>query len=217
MQYRAIIFDLDGTLLNTIEDLALAANSVLLRHGCPEHPVEAYKYFVGDGIDLMVQRAFPAGYVRQEKSEQLVSEVKEEYGRRWVEHTTPYPGIPELLTFLEERQIPKAIFSNKPHEFALLTVETLLGRWRFVEVLGISPLMPRKPNPHGALIIASKLGLKPQEIVYLGDTATDMQTARQGGFFPAAALWGFRLPDELQDAGAEFLAGSPQDLQTLFI
>lgn len=217
MKYGAIIFDLDGTLLDTLKDLALSVNAVLKEHGLLEHPVDDYRYFVGDGIDILVKRAFPEQYTEEGKLDNIVRAVKEEYSRRWEEHTVPYPGIPELLSFLQENSIPKAIFSNKPHEFALLTVETLLPDWDFVEILGIGAETPRKPDPQGALRIAEMLGLDPGAIVYLGDTDTDMKTAVRGGFYPVGALWGFRPAAELKKGGAEFLAEKPLDLVALFM
>jgi len=216
MNYRAIIFDLDGTLLDTLQDLALSVNTVLKKHGLEEHPQEAYRYFVGDGIDIMIQRAFPEPMTGKDQLKKLVDMVKSEYSHRWADHTVPYPGVPELLDYLEQKKIPKAIFSNKPHEFAVLTVETLLPHWSFVNIIGISPEMPRKPDPTGALVIAREMGFDTNKIVYLGDTDTDMQTAIKGGFFPAGALWGFRTAAELEAGGAGFLAETPGQIIELF-
>ena len=217
MKFKAIIFDLDGTLLDTLKDLALSVNAVLERKGYPGHPVDAYRYFVGDGIDLLIERTFPAAAWSGNNLNLLVNEVKEEYSRRWNDHTLPFPGVPEMLDSLEQKVVPKAIFSNKPHEFALLTVEKLLTDWYFFEVIGIGPEMPRKPDPTGALQIAAKMKLNPAEIVYVGDTDTDMKTALAGGFYPAAVLWGFRPEEELKASGARFLAADPLDIINLFI
>lgn len=217
MKFKAIIFDLDGTLLDTLKDLALSVNAVLERKGYPGHPVDAYRYFVGDGIDLLIERTFPAAAWSGNNLNLLVNEVKEEYSRRWDDHTVPFPGVPEMLDSLEQKVVPKAIFSNKPHEFALLTVEKLLTDWYFFDVIGIGPEMPRKPDPTGALQIAAKMKLNPAEIVYVGDTDTDMKTALAGGFYPAAVLWGFRPEEELKASGARFLAADPLDLINLFI
>lgn len=216
MSHRAIIFDLDGTLLDTLQDLALSVNHVLRRRGFKEHPIDAYRYFVGDGIDMLVQRAFPEGATEGDALSVLVKEVKDEYSRRWSDHTRPYPGVTELLDYLEDHNIPKAIFSNKPHEYTTLTVEKLLPNWTFFAVWGIREGVPRKPDPDGPLLIAANMGLKPEEIVYLGDTGTDMQTALAGNFFPAGALWGFRPAEELLESGARLLAESPQDITALF-
>ncbi len=216
MKYGAIIFDLDGTLLDTLQDLALSVNAVLKKNGLQAHPVDAYRYFVGDGIDILVKRAFPEQFTVDGKLGHIVRAVKEEYSRRWSDHTVPYPGIPELLSYLEKISIPKGIFSNKPHEFALLTVQKLLPDWDFVEILGIGAETPRKPDPQGALRIAERIGLEPGTIVYLGDTDTDMKTAVRGGFYPVGALWGFRPAAELKAGGAEFLAEKPLDLVAFF-
>lgn len=216
MKFKAIIFDLDGTLLDTLKDLALAVNAVLESKGYSGHPLDAYRYFVGDGIDLLVKRTFPEAAWSGGNLDHLVEVVKEEYGRRWADHTEPYSGVPEMLDLLEQMAVPKAIFSNKPQQFALLTVEKLLSHWRFLEVIGIGPHMPRKPDPTGALKIAKKMKLEPDEIVYAGDTDTDMKTAYTGGFYPAAVLWGFRPAEELKTAGAKFMAAEPLDLIRLF-
>ncbi len=216
MSYKAIIFDLDGTLLDTLKDLAFAVNAVLKKNGFEEHPIEAYRYFVGDGIDLLVERAFAAGRADKPELEDLVQAVKDEYGRRWSDHTAPYPEVPGLLDYLEKNAVPKAIFSNKPHQFAVLTVETLLPSWKFTDVYGIQPGMPRKPDPYGPLLIARKMAIDPSEIVYLGDTDTDMQTAVAGGFFGVGALWGFRPALELTEGGAKMLVSSPLDVIRLF-
>ena len=217
MSYKAVIFDLDGTLLDTLEDLALSVNAVLREKGYKEHPVDAYRYFVGDGIDALVQRAFPEEITDEKhRLEKLVKAVKEEYSRRWADNTRPYPGVPDLLNFLETKSVPRAIFSNKPHEFALLTVDKLLPEWSFFEICGIRPGIPRKPDPYGALLISQKMQVHPGDIVYLGDTGTDMQTAKAGGFFAIGALWGFRPAEELSREGAQMLASSPSDIYDLF-
>ena len=216
MIYRAIIFDLDGTLLDTLKDLAFSVNAVLQEKGYNEHPVDAYRFFVGDGIETLVRRAFPDDKADDLDFPELVKAVKEEYRKRWADHTLPYPGIKEMLDYFEGSGIPKAIFSNKPHEFTTLTVDKLLSRWHFAVVQGIEDGVPKKPDPAGALKVASIMGVKPEEIVYLGDTATDMKTAVTGNFFPVGALWGFRPADELMEAGASMLAEKPQDLMTLF-
>jgi phosphoglycolate phosphatase len=216
LKFKAIIFDLDGTLLDTLTDLALSVNAILEKRGHPAHPVDAYRYFVGDGIDLLVKRTFPETAWSGGNLDLLIEEVKEEYGRRWADHTEPFAGVPEMLDLLEQMAVPKAIFSNKPHPFALLTVEKLLAPWHFLEVIGIGPQMPRKPDPTSALKIAKKMRLEPSEIVYAGDTDTDMKTAYAGGFYPAAVLWGFRPAEELKAAGARFLAASPVEIIELF-
>ena len=214
--FRAIIFDLDGTLLDTLEDLALSVNAVLGENGFPGHPVDAYRIFVGDGIELLMRRAMPVEDADGQLVKTMVDAVREEYRRRWADHTRPYPGIPELLDFLEERRIPKAVFSNKPHELTTLTVDGILSRWSFTAVEGARPGVARKPDPAGVLNIAKRMKVEPREIVCLGDSNTDMQTATAAGMHPVGAVWGFRDAGELLAAGAKLLAINPMEVAALF-
>ena len=132
--------------------------------------------------------------------------------RCWAARTRPYPGVAELLDGLTARGITMAVLSNKPHEFTQLCVAQLLSSWRFAAVLGDEPARAKKPDPAGAHQIAAQLGLSPQQFLYLGDTATDMQTARAAGMFAAGALWGFRTADELRASGAQALLTKPEEL-----
>ena len=208
----AVVFDLDGTLLDTIADLAGAMNTVLERLGRPTHPVEAYKFLVGDGMDMLVRRAVDdEGLV-----ERGIAGMREEYGKRWDRLSRPYEGVDELLDGLAERGIPRAILSNKPHEFTVLCVRRLLPGHRFVDVRGVSDATPRKPDPKGALDIARTLGVDPARVAYLGDTNTDMRTARAAGMRPFGCAWGFRPVAELVEAGAETILDRPTDLLGYF-
>jgi len=213
---RAILFDLDGTLLDTLEDLADSTNAALAELGFPEHPVEAYKQFVGDGIENLVRRAMP----QERPSEGLLARgielSRRQYAERWANKTRPYPGIPEFLDTLKHRHIAMAVLSNKPHEFTQLCVTRLLPNWQFEAIQGATPELPRKPDPGGALAIAAKMGVAPAEVLYLGDTNTDMQTAVRAGMFPVGALWGFRTAEELSAAGAAALARAPMDALAWF-
>jgi len=212
--YQAILFDLDGTLLATLQDLADSMNAVLIELGHRPHPVEAYRYFVGEGRVTMVRRALP-----DQADERLVircvEAVTAEYARRWDRTTRPYDGIPELLTTLSRREIPMAVLSNKPHEFVELCVSRLLGPWSFRVVQGVADGVPHKPDPTGALSVASRMGASPQRVLYVGDTGTDMQTAVAAGMYPAGALWGFRTGEELTENGAEVLLERPAGLLEL--
>ena len=213
--FRAIIFDLDGTLLDTLEDLADAMNAVLDRESFPRHPVDAYRYFVGDGVEMLVRRALGQEDAEAALVGRCMEAMEEEYARRWDARTRPYPGIPELLNALEERAFPKAIFSNKPDPFTQLTVERLLAGWRFAPVRGARPDFPRKPDPAGALAIATHWRIDPAEILYLGDTNTDMQTARTANMFAVGATWGFRPRAELEASGARHIVDHPLELLEL--
>ena len=209
---QAILFDLDGTLLDTLADIAESTNSALRGLGLPEHPHAAYKRFVGDGVETLVRRVLPADRLDPTTIAACVTGMRSEYGRRWDATTRPYDGIPELLDGLTARGLPLAVLSNKPDEFTKLCVQRILPRWRFAVVLGQRANTPKKPDPAGALEICRLLNLKPSEFLYLGDTDTDMQTAVAAGMFPVGALWGFRPADELLAHGARALAEKPADV-----
>jgi len=215
MRYEAILFDLDGTLLDTLEDLGNSMNCVLEQNGFPRHPLEAYKYFVGDGVENLVLRAIPEGKRDQQTLTDCVAAMREEYGRRWMEKTRPYPGIPQLLDTLTERNIKMAIFSNKQDEFTQVTVQKFLSKWPFETVAGARPSVPKKPDPSVPLKIAHKMGVAPAAFLYVGDTNTDMQTAKAAGMHAVGALWGFREADELLSSGAMVLVKEPSDILQL--
>ena len=215
MTYKAVLFDLDGTLLNTLEDLADSVNRALGRVGLPQHPWEDYKTFVGGGAEVMVRRAAPAAQKDEALAGRLVALVREEYARRWAEKTRPYEGVPELLDELARRGVSMAIFSNKPHDFTTLCVAELLPHWRFDLVLGADENTPLKPDPAGALRVARQVGVEPQAFLYLGDSGVDMTTAGAAGMCGVGALWGFRTAEELLEKGAQKLINHPSELLNL--
>lgn len=215
MRSRAVLFDLDGTLLDTLEDLANAMNRVLEAWGLPPHQVQAYRFLVGDGVENLVRRALPDGMRNPQILARAVVAMREEYSRSWAVRTRPYDGVAELLDGLRARGVPMAILSNKPDDFTRRIVATMLGSWEFHPVLGERPGVPRKPHPRGALEIASSLGIPPDGFLYLGDTDTDMRTAVAAGMFPVGALWGFRSARELLSSGAQRLIQRPQELLEL--
>lgn len=212
MTFLAAIFDLDGTLLDTLEDLADSVNAVLGQLGFPGHPLQSFKYFVGDGVENLLRRALPAERCDAATVGQAVALMRAEYGRRWADKTRPYPGIPGLLDALTARGTPMAVLSNKPDEFTRLCVGRLLPRWQFATVVGARPGQPRKPDPTAALEIARQLQVAPSQILYLGDTNTDMRTAVAAGVFPVGVLWGFRTAEELTASGAKVLIAKPEEL-----
>jgi phosphoglycolate phosphatase len=212
LKYPAIIFDLDGTLLDTIEDLADSMNQVLTDLGFPTHTLGAYKYFVGEGVEALIRRALPQDQLRPKLLDQCLGALREEYSRRWENKTRPYAGIPELLDHLTGRGLRMAILSNKLDHFTQIMVTKLLPRWRFDPVFGARPSVPKKPDPAGALEIAGVLHLPPDHFIYLGDTGIDMQTAFAAGMVPVGVLWGFRTADELRAHGAKWLIEKPGDL-----
>jgi len=216
MPQKAIIFDLDGTLLDTLEDLADATNTVLSRRDLPPHPVNAYRRFVGSGARELIRRALPPDQRTDAIIRECHRDFMEVYACNWNTKTRPYPGIPELLDRLAERKIKTAILSNKPHNITVKTVETLLAPWHFEIVLGQRDGIPRKPDPAGALEIAHKFGKSPAEVLFLGDSDVDMRTSANAGMFAVGATWGFRSEEELLGAGAQALAKRPQETLAFF-
>jgi len=216
LRFRAVIFDLDGTLLDTLRDIAEAMNAVLEKFGHSPHPVEDYKRLTGDGVVALIESSFPPGVAGPEVVREAGEMLRREYLFTWRRHTRPYPGVPELLDRLTELGIRMNILSNKMDEFTQKSADTFLGRWSFDHVLGVSPDFPKKPDPAGALCIARMSGLPASDFLYLGDTMTDMQTAAAAGMFPLGALWGFRTAEELWSHGAKAVASSPAQVLSFF-
>lgn len=216
MNFQAVIFDLDGTLLDTLRDLSDAMNNTLERFGYPVHEPKEYRYLVGNGMENLVHRALPAPV---NDDPQMVARgletMRKSYALNWNVHTKPYPGIPELLEALSTRGIKLAVLSNKPHDFTLKTVEGLLPARLFDLVAGAKPNVPLKPDPASALEIAQKFGVAPDRFLYLGDTGTDMKTANAAGMFAVGVLWGFREAAELVSEGAAKLIAKPAELLDL--
>jgi phosphoglycolate phosphatase len=204
-----VLFDLDGTLLDTLQDLANSVNNVLVRSDFPPHKVGDYKYFVGSGMKNTVTQALPEDQRGQANVDELYAQMEEEYSKNWRENTRPYPGIPELLDALIASGIKMSILSNKPQGSTEQMVSALLAQWHFEIVVGAQPSIPLKPDPAAALQIAKQMNISPLEFVYLGDSAIDMKTAIAAEMYPVGALWGFRTENELLSAGAQQLISKP--------
>ena len=216
MAYQAVLFDLDGTLLDTLEDLAEAGNRVLAARGLKPHPIQEYRYFVGSGVRHLVECLLPRTLREQEAEvESAIADFQKHYTQTWQLHTRPYTGIAELLDYLSTQGYPMAILSNKPQLFTQLCVDKLLAPWRFYPVLGQREGVHRKPHPAAALETARILGLPPSDILYVGDTGVDMRTAQQAGMDAVGVLWGFRNAEELRATGAEILVETPRELQAI--
>lgn len=213
MKFQGVIFDLDGTLLNSLEDIADSMNNVLKKLKLPTHDLEEYKYFVGAGMYKLVTRAVPEELRQEDFLKSCFEMMRQEYSRNWRNKTKPYEGIPELLDYLTSLNMAKAVLSNKPHDSTVIMVKELLADWDFQMVLGARPGVPKKPDPVGALEIARKLKIPPERFLYLGDTNIDMQTANAAGMYPVGVLWGFRKSDELIKSGAKALIGHPLELK----
>lgn len=209
MKFKAVVFDLDGTLLDTLNDLADSMNSVLAKYNYPIHEVDAYKYFIGNGVRNLVQRTLPESKQDAENVDRGLSAMREEYSNRWNNKTKPYKGIAEMLNALVDRGLKITVLSNKSDDFTKLMVGKLLPDWNFELVFGERQGILKKPDPAGALEIAHTLGVHPRDCLYLGDTGVDMKTAVSAGMYPVGVLWGFRKAEELVENGARVLIADP--------
>ncbi|MCL2701924.1 MAG: HAD family hydrolase [Phycisphaerae bacterium] len=210
--YKAILFDLDGTLLDTIDDLTDSMNAALAAFELPTHSTAACKQFIGDGVRNFVQRALPPSRRDDATITAVMARYRQAYSTNWDNKTRPYEGIEPLLDALTARGLKMVVYSNKPDEFTQLAVRKLLPRWPFDAIAGAREGWPHKPDPAAARNLAAQLAIPPEQFVYLGDTNTDMQTATRAGMFPAGALWGFRTAQELLDNGANVLLAHPMEL-----
>jgi phosphoglycolate phosphatase len=215
-KYKAIIFDLDGTLINSIPDIADSMNTVLSEYGYPQYNYNQYKYFVGNGIRRLVERCVPPEHATAENIENIFRRMIEVYGNNYVNKTRVYDGIYELLDGLAAKQIKMAILSNKTDSITQKVCNQLFRDNNFEIILGATNNFPKKPNPQSALFVAEKLEVSPDEVFYLGDTSIDMETACAAGFFPAGASWGFRPAEELSSFGAQFIVNNPVDCLSFF-
>ncbi|MDR4497983.1 MAG: HAD family hydrolase [Candidatus Scalindua sp.] len=213
--FDAVIFDLDGTLLNTLEDLANSMNRVLLQNGLPVHHIDAYRYFIGDGAFEFVTRALPEDKRIDTIITACLDSFRIDYRLNWNVKTTPYEGVPEMLDALIARKLKLAVLSNKPHEYTKRCVTALLPKWNFNIVLGQRNGVPRKPDPAGALEVANNLNISPSKFLYLGDTSIDMKTSVTAGMYPVGVLWGFRTAEELKESGARSLITHPLEILSL--
>ena len=212
MNFEAVIFDLDGTLLDTIADLTDSMNIALSHLGFPGHDVESCKMFVGDGVEMFAFRALPEHSRDQAMVTKCAAFMREEYSKRWAKKTRPYDGVPELLDELSRRNLKMAILSNKPDDSTKEMVAEILSKWRFHPVAGAQLSVPKKPDPTRAIQISQELRVSPEQFLYLGDTGTDMRTAQGAGMFAVGALWGFRTAEELEHAGAKVLVKHPREV-----
>jgi len=211
MKFKGAIFDLDGTLVDSIEDLADSMNSVLKENHLPEHDLQSYKYFVGNGIKTLVRRAVPESSTDELVNRCYVS-MMEIYTRDCAKKSKPYKDIPELLKELHRRGLRMSVLSNKADNLTKKIVATLFPETPFVNVYGLQDEITRKPNPEIALRICGNMDATPEEMLYFGDTDVDMETAARAGFFAVGVLWGFREKEELLASGADCIIESPCEI-----
>ena len=212
MYYKAVIFDLDGTLLDTLQDLGESTNRVLKSMDFPEHPLSAYNTFVGNGLEMLVTRSLPLEQRSESNIQTAMERFRADYGENWHVNTTMYRGIHEMLDELSQLPIPLCILSNKPDDFTQLCVKTLLPHWDFSLVFGVRQEVEKKPAPDGVHEICQRLGVSASDTLFVGDSSVDMQTAGNAGCDSVGVLWGFRGEKELRDNGAKFIISQPGDL-----
>lgn len=211
---KLCIFDLDGTLIDSLADLAAAMNDALLRQDFPVHPVEKYRQLVGSGLAVLAERAAGAPNDRftPNVKEQLIDDFNRYYTAHCLDRTRPYAGISALLQALRSKEILCAVNSNKPHAFVRRIVGALFPEQPFADICGKRDGFERKPSPDGANSILQKLNVKPQNAVYIGDSDVDMLTARNAGLPGIGVNWGFRSEQELLQNGASFVAHTTDEL-----
>ena len=214
MKYKAIIFDLDGTLLNSLVDIADSVNIVLKKYNLPTHPIDDYKLMVGKGIKSLVEEALPNN-VNQSDFDKYFAEVTQVYENNQINKTQPYSGIIDMLKALEDNGTIINILSNKPIDFTKMVVSHFLGEINFKYVIGARKGVPQKPNPISVFEIIEGLELDKSEVLYVGDTGTDMKTAENAGLSSVGVLWGFRGLEELMENGAEYIIEEPSKIVSI--
>jgi len=206
---KLVIFDLDGTLLNTIDDLAVATNVALEKCGFPKHPLNAYPGFVGNGIRKLMERALPDGERSEQNIERMLEQFKDYYDSHSSDMTKPYPGIPKLLKKLNDNGIRLAVASNKYQEATQKLIRIFFPDIEWVAIEGQKPDFPLKPDPSVVFDILSKSPTPKSDVLYVGDSGTDMETARRACVESCGVTWGFRPTDELRKAYANHIVATP--------
>lgn len=217
-KYRGAIFDLDGTLLNTIDDLADSVNESLAALGHPTHTVAAIQQMVGNGFRNLLTRALPEDHRSDAEIDGAVRLFDEAYSRNYLKKTAPYEGILALVAVLDARGIGLGVNSNKRDDYT----KDLIAKWfphvSFAGVYGERETegIPKKPHPAAALAIARDMGLTPEEVLFVGDSRPDIRTGHNAGMDCAGVTWGFRTPEDLEENGADYLIDTAEELLTLF-
>lgn len=210
---KAVIFDLDGTLSDSIQSIKYCADKAVAPFGYGPFTVQQYFYFVGDGAANLIKRALLAGGDTElTHFEEAFALYKELFRENCMYQVKPYDGIRELLAALKEHHIAIAVLSNKPHIETINVIETLFGRDYFDVIWGQQDNVPIKPSPEGVFRIAGQLSVEPKDMLYLGDTSTDMKTGKSAGAFTVGALWGFRDRKELEENHADAIIENPLQL-----
>lgn len=208
---KAVLFDLDGTLVNSLVDLANSVNFALDKFGFETHKTEEFKYFVGDGIPKMIERALPVGNRDKDTIEKVKKVFFESYSVHFADNTAPYDGVKELVSALKEMGMKVAVVTNKAQEMADKVVTSAYGDV-FDCVFGKREGLPAKPDPTAAIMTMKELGVKPQECIFIGDSGVDVLTGANSGALPVGELWGYREETELLKGGARYIIRKPAEL-----
>lgn len=217
MKFKAVIFDLDGTLIDSKEDLAMATNTTLQEEGFRTWPVESYGLFLGKGIRNLVWNALPEDRRDETTVERCREKTLSYYSEHYWVRTRMYPQIPEMLSCLVSVGVKLCVLSNKPHEMTEKIMTGPFSSWPFVHVIGAGERFPMKPDPEAVLYMCREMKLGVEDVLYVGDSDVDMLTARNAGVKPLGVTWGFRSRDELIEAGAWKLADKAMDIASIAI
>ncbi|MBN2560221.1 MAG: HAD-IA family hydrolase [Phycisphaerae bacterium] len=209
----AFVFDLDGTLVDSLRDIANALNSALAELKKSPATVDEVRRWIGDGLPTLCQRACPTADTRT--LERLVRSATTHYRTHCTDHTRPYPKVLQTLNLLSRRRMPMAVLSNKPHALTVHVAEQLGLQRYFADIRGYIAEQDRKPSPRIALQIVRRLNVQPRAAFFIGDSSVDIQTARNAGMIGIAVTWGFRSKVELQAAGPDFLIEDPAEILEL--
>lgn len=210
--FKGVIFDLDGTLVNSLEDISNAINVVLKQHGFPTHSVAVCQSFIGHGLRELVVKSLPKEYQNEEWVNRCLDEMMIEYRDNCTVHTKMFDGISDLLDSLTARGIKMAVFSNKADELTKKVVNAVMPKWNFEVVAGLKVEALKKPNPTVALEISEKTAIAVEDFIFVGDTDVDIFTAKSAGMLPVGVVWGYRSKEELTASGAKFILEKPLDL-----
>lgn len=208
------VFDLDGTLVNSLEDLANSTNFALEKNGFEAYPTESYRRFVGDGVPMLIKRAL-GDRDTKEAEQKLLGDFNAFYDAHYADNTRPYDGNLELLEGVKRRGVKSAVLSNKPDNFVKIIMKRLFPEYEFSWVQGKAEGFPKKPDPTALNFILKSLGVSKEEVLYIGDSNVDVFTGKNAGVATCGVLWGFRGREELTAAGADFIVGRPQEILEL--
>ncbi len=213
---KAVIFDLDGTLANTLEDLCDSTNYALEKHGFPKRELSEFNMFIGDGVPKLIERAIPKEIFTEQAKQTVYAEFMAHYRNHFLDKTKLYDNINECVSLLKTKGLKLAVVSNKVDEMTQQIVKVLFDG-EFLAVVGKREGCPLKPDPTSTLEVIKQLGVNASECAFIGDSGMDMKTAKNAGCVAVGVLWGFRGKEELIENGADYLVNSPQEIAPLIL